>query len=802
MWPDLIKKAKDGGLDAIETYIFWDLHEPVRGQYVFSKDLDFIKFLKNVQEAGLYVVLRIGPYVCAEWNYGGFPMWLHNLPGIQLRTDNAVFKEEMKLFTTKIVTMCKEAGLFAPQRGPIILAQIENEYGDVMSHYGEAGNSYINWCAQMALSQNVGVPWIMCKQSNAPSPIINTCNGYYCDDFKPNNPKSPKMFTGNWVGWFQKWGEKRPHRTAEDVAFAVARFFQKGGVLQNYYMYHGGTNFGRTAGGPYIMTAYDYDAPLDEYGNLNQPKWGHLKNLHAAIKVGEKVLTNGTITEKQYGDSVYLTTYANNAIGQRFCFLSNSHNSKDAQVDLQQDGKYYVPAWSVSILQDCNKEIFNTAKVDVQTNVYVKNPVPELGKSLTWTWTSEPVEDTLQGVGTFNASELLDQKAITVGASDYLWYMTTILINDTSIWKNSSLQVNTTGHVLHAYVNGQYIGTQWGTHDKLDFIFEKSISLKQGANIISLLSGTVGHAHYGALFDMAITGIVGGPVKLIASSNTTTLDLSKSSWSYKVGLNGEAKKLYDPKFSSNGVQWNQVNNVATGKPMTWYKTSFKTPEGTDSVVLDLLGLTKGEAWINGHSIGRYWPTMIADANGCGDKCDYRGNYGADKCLSGCGEPSQRYYHVPRSFLNNDTNSNTLILFEEMGGSPSNVSVQTITTGSICATADYGKTLEMKCPDGKTFSKIQFASYGNPQGKCGSFQVGEWESRDSVWVIENACIGKQSCSVSVTSSTFKIDRGGNDGQLAVQLLCDGSNPEIGRVERVKNLPEDIMCQNRKSSKNLN
>ncbi|MCH85896.1 beta-galactosidase 7-like [Trifolium medium] len=82
--------------------------------------------------------------------------------------------------------------------------------------------------------------------------------------------------------------------------------------------------------------------------------------------------------------------------------------------------------------------------------------------------------------------------------------------------------------------------------------------------------------------------------------------------------------------------------------MTWYKTSFKTPEGNDSVVLDFLGLTKGEAWINGHSIGRYWPAMIADTNGCSDsdKCDYRGSYEADKCLSGCGEPSQRFYHVP------------------------------------------------------------------------------------------------------------------------------------------------------------
>ncbi|MCI06611.1 beta-galactosidase [Trifolium medium] len=122
----------------------------------------------------------------------------------------------------------------------------------------------------------------------------------------------------------------------------------------------------------------------------------------------------------------------------------------------------------------------------------------------------------------------------------------------------------------------------------------------------------------------------------------------------------------------------------------------------------------------------------------------------------------------------------------MGGNPINVCVKTITIGSICATAGYGKTLEIKCPDGKTFSQIAFASYGNPQGKCGSFQVGVWESSDSASVIENACIGKQSCSVNVTSSTFKINnQGGNDGQLAVQLLCDGSDPEIGRVQKVKN-----------------
>ncbi|CAL5201593.1 unnamed protein product [Lathyrus oleraceus] len=127
MWPDLIQKAKDGGLDAIETYIFWDRHEPVQREYNFSGNLDFVKIFKLIQEAGLYAIMRIGPYACAEWNYEGFPLWLHNIPGIELRTNNEVYKKEMKIFTTKIMNVAKEANLFASQGGPIVLAQIENE---------------------------------------------------------------------------------------------------------------------------------------------------------------------------------------------------------------------------------------------------------------------------------------------------------------------------------------------------------------------------------------------------------------------------------------------------------------------------------------------------------------------------------------------------------------------------------------------------------------------------------------------------------------------------------------------------
>ncbi|KAI5381604.1 hypothetical protein KIW84_UN0597 [Lathyrus oleraceus] len=116
--------------------------------------------------------------------------------------------------------------------------------------------------------------------------------------------------------------------------------------------------------------------------------------------------------------------------------------------------------------------------------------------------------------GNIKAHQLLEQKELTLDASDYLWYMTSVDINDTSIWSNATLSVNTMGHTLHGYVNRRYIGyqfSQWGNK----FTYEKKVSLKNGTNIITLLSATVGLANYGAWFDEIKTGISGGPVQLI-----------------------------------------------------------------------------------------------------------------------------------------------------------------------------------------------------------------------------------------------------------------------------------------------
>ncbi|KAF2556831.1 hypothetical protein F2Q68_00015025 [Brassica cretica] len=765
MWPDLIKKGKEGGLDAIETYVFWNAHEPTRRQYDFSGNLDLIRFLKTIQDQKLYGVLRIGPYVCAEWNYGGLPVWLHNMPDMEFRTTNKAFMNEMQNFTTMIVDMVKKNKLFASQGGPIILAQIENEYGNVIGSYGEMGKAYIQWCANMAQSLDVGVPWIMCQQDDAPQPMLNTCNGYYCDNFEPNNANTPKMWTENWTGWYQNWGGKNPHRTTEDVAFSVARFFQRGGTFQNYYMYHGGTNFGRTAGGPYITTSYDYDAPLDEFGNLNQPKYGHLKQLHDILHSMEKTLTYGNVSTIDFGNFVSATIYKTE--GGSSCFFGNVNESSDATINFQGE-TYVVPTWSVSILPDCRTEVYNTAKINTQTSVMVKKPneAEDEPINLKWSWRPENIDNfLLKGRGESTMRQLFDQKIVSIDQSDYLWYMTTLnLKEEDPVWgKNMYLHINSTAHVLHAFVNGQHVIIM----QKFHYVFEQEAKFNPGDNVISLLSITVGLPNYGAFFENVPAGIT-GPVFIIGKNDDETIvkDLSAHKWSYKTGLSGFENQLFSSESQS---KWSG-DSVPFNRTMTWYKTTFKAPLGSEPVVVDLLGLGKGTAWINGNNIGRYWPEFLSTEDGCSTECNYRGAYYAEKCQTNCGEPTQRWYHVPRSFLN-PKGDNTLVLFEEIGGNPSFVNFQTIGVGGVCANVYEKNVLELSC-HGRPISAIKFASFGNPRGKCGSFEKGTCEAnKDVVNILSAECVGKEKCSLNVSAEKFGVPEcDGATRSLAVEALC--------------------------------
>ncbi|KAG4113735.1 hypothetical protein ERO13_D12G001300v2 [Gossypium hirsutum] len=774
MWPGLVQTAKEGGVDVIESYVFWNGHELSPGKYNFEGRYDLVKFVKIVQQAGMYMILRIGPFVAAEWNFGGVPAWLHYVPGTVFRTDNEPFKYYMRNFTTFIVNLMKQEKLFAPQGGPIILAQVENEYGYYEKFYGEGAKRYVTWAARMAVSQNIGVPWIMCQQDDAPDPVINTCNSFYCDQFTPNSPNKPKIWTENWPGWFKTFGARDPHRPAEDVAFSVARFFQKGGSVHNYYMYHGGTNFGRTSGGPFITTSYDYEAPIDEYGLPRLPKWGHLKELHKAIKLSEHALLKSEPTTLSLGPSQEADVYDD---GSEVCaaFLANLDDKTDKNV-VFRNVSYHLPSWSVSILPDCKNVVFNTAKVGSQASLVEMMPEeltpsvtsPSKGlKALKWDVFVENAG--IWGVADFAKNGFVDHINTTKDTTDYLWYTTSIIVgeNEEFLKKASHpvLLIESKGHALHAFVNQELQGSASGNGSHSPFKFESPISLKVGKNEIALLSMTVGLQNAGGLYEWVGAGLTS--VKIEGLKNGT-MDLSMSRWTYKIGLQGEHLSIYKPD-GLNSINWVVVDS----------------PSGNEPVGLDMIHMGKGLAWLNGEEIGRYWPIKSSEHEKCVEECDYRGKFFPDKCLTGCGEPTQRWYHVPRSWVK--PSGNILVIFEEKGGDPTKITFSKRKISGICSliAEDFpmvdqapvrkggsGKSAaRLKCPKNTLISNVKFASFGNPTGKCGSYSMGECHDPNSTLAVEKVCLGKNECAIELTEENF--DKGlcpGTTKRLAIEAVC--------------------------------
>ncbi|KAL9146475.1 hypothetical protein ABFS82_13G112700 [Erythranthe guttata] len=721
----------------------------------------------------------------------GTMVWLHFIPGIQFRTTNSLFKKEMERFLAKIVNLMKDENLFASQGGPIILAQVENEYGNVEGAYGVGGVLYVNWAAETAVSLNTTVPWVMCAQADAPDPIINTCNGFYCDRFAPNSPFKPKMWTENYVGWFLAFGYAVPFRPVEDLAFAVARFFETGGTFQNYYMYFGGTNFGRTAGGPLIATSYDYDAPINEYGLINQPKWGHLRDLHIAIKKCEEHLVNANSTQISLGDNLEAHVYYKSS-KECAAFLANYDSSSDATVTFR--GKsYFLPPWSVSILPDCVNVIFNTAKVTSQVTVDDNSAFTRsitmrdysLSSSSSWSWYKEKVG--VWGNNSFDASGLLEQINTTRDTSDFLWYTTSINM-DEKIGQNETkevgLFVGSLGHAALIFVNKRLVGFGYGIHDDASFMLTAKVNLRTGSNTIDVLSMMIGLQNYGPWFDVQGAGLYS---VILTGLTDSKEDLSSAQWTYQVGVEGEFLGLEKESLANSSI-WTQGSVLPINHTLTWYKTAFFAPEGKGPVSLNLSGMGKGEAWVNGQSIGRYWSSYLSPSSGCSEDCDYRGTYDASKCFKNCGQPAQTLYLVPRSWLK--PGENLLVIHEELGGDPTTISFVTRKGQRICnhvsdsdlppvdtwePIVGFGSTtpqLGLKCETGWRIASVLFASFGTPRGNCGaSFYPGICHANVSS-TIEQMCVGKQGCSIPVSTAALGVgDPCPNVRKsLAVEILC--------------------------------
>lgn len=305
-WRHRLRMMKAMGLNTVATYVFWNWHETEPGTWDFEGDKDLAEYIKTAGEEGMMVILRPGPYVCAEWEFGGYPWWLQNVEGMEIRRDNEAFLAHTQKYINRLY---QEVGhLQCTKGGPIIMVQCENEFGSYVHQRQDIPlaehRSYNAKIKQQLADAGFDVPlftsdgsWLF--EGGSTPGALPTANGENnikvlkeCVD-KYHDGKGPYMVAEFYPGWLAHWAEPHPNVSAESIARQTEIYMQNN-VSINYYMVHGGTNFAFTAGANYDkrrdiqpdLTSYDYDAPISEAGWAT-PKYDSIRNVLAKYTKGK-----------------------------------------------------------------------------------------------------------------------------------------------------------------------------------------------------------------------------------------------------------------------------------------------------------------------------------------------------------------------------------------------------------------------------------------------------------------------------------------------------------------------------------
>ena len=282
-WRDRLMKMKAGGLNAVQTYIAWNIHEPVHGQYNFNGDADLVSFIQMANSVGLLVIIRAGPYICAEWEFGGYPAWLLNDSSITLRSSkDKRYLEAVETWMSVVLPKLKP--LLYTNDGPVISVQVENEYGSSLI----CDLDYLRYLEQL-FRRYLGNDVILFTV-DIHTAFFLACGSipslYATVDFGPDvdpesafgvmrkfTPKGPLVNSEFYTGWIDYWGTKHQVKDSSKVAKSLDKILSMNASV-NFYMYEGGTNYGFMSGATDWLqyrpmpTSYDYDAPLTESGDV------------------------------------------------------------------------------------------------------------------------------------------------------------------------------------------------------------------------------------------------------------------------------------------------------------------------------------------------------------------------------------------------------------------------------------------------------------------------------------------------------------------------------------------------------
>ena len=309
-WHDRLLKLKECGFNTVETYTCWNLHEPRENVFDFSGMLDLEAYIDIAKELGLNVILRPGPYICAEWEMGGLPAWLLNYPNLTIRCNDELFISKVERYYNELL------GRIVPRLstngGNIIMMQIENEYGS----YGD-DSEYIRYLADGLRRRGINVPLFTSDGTNKQMltggtvpEIFKTANfGSRAEEqfsaLREYQPDGPLMCTEFWNGWFDHWTEEHHHRSGDDAAASLDDILAHGGNV-SAYMFHGGTNFGFMNGANCFdkyeptVSSYDDDAPVNECGDLTD-KYFRFREVISKYAPIPDVELPAAVKKKKYG---------------------------------------------------------------------------------------------------------------------------------------------------------------------------------------------------------------------------------------------------------------------------------------------------------------------------------------------------------------------------------------------------------------------------------------------------------------------------------------------------------------------
>jgi beta-galactosidase len=590
-WRARLKMARAMGLNTIATYVFWNVHEPTPNHFNFSGNADLAEFIREAQQEGLYVILRAGPYSCAEWEFGGFPAWLLKDPRMStaLRSNDPAFMVPVARWINRLAK--ETAPLQIGHGGPILITQVENEYGSFAQKDGplDPTHAYMTHMRDIFVRAGFTASLLDTVDGGNELPAggvpgvftgVNFGTGQHqpeMDKLAAFQPGKPLLVTEYWPGWFDYWGH--PHQTRalqaqiEDVDYILNR-----GAGINLYMFHGGTSFGFMSGanlnnGAYLpqVTSYDYGAPLDEAGHPTE-------KFLAFRKIFAKYATTCSSSSLATPDNIVDREAENPRLKSGPGIWPPAPQPAGTSTTPQPSGSLFPNrVATVPSLQDegeptgeaCLPPIPNAPPVITIPTITLTQSTP------LWANLPKPIPS-----DTPKPMEQFDQ------AYGYILYRYHLPAPT-----SGTLAIDELHDYAQIYLNGKLAGT-------LDRRSHQS-SLPISSAVPALLDILVENSDR-INFSTAMRGEVKGITKSV-----TLAGVPLTGWQVF-----PLPMTTLPHFASEKTTSLSETNNSTGlqtpiSTPTFYRGSF-TLATTGDTFLDVRALGKGALWINGHPIGRFW----------------------------------------------------------------------------------------------------------------------------------------------------------------------------------------------------